>query len=892
MVGLVIVSHSAKLAEGVVELARGVAGPDVEIAATGGLDLPDRPLGTDANLIAAAIQNVYSEDGVIVLMDLGSAILAAEMAVEALSPEQRQKVVLVPAPLVEGAIAAAVQARLGSSLAQVVQEAHGALSAKQNQLLASHSPATPRVGDDSSPATPRELMIAAASPVLRLVVSNRLGLHARPAALIVQTTARFNAKVSLRDLTTGRGPVNAKSINGVTTLGVLHGHTIEISASGAEAQSALDALSELAVAGFGEVETTEDGRLGEATQRTGDAASREEGQSARLTESMRLGESMRVERKDEGTPTTRLPPTEPSQSPESKSEWVGLAAAPGGAVGNAVIYMPPPLEVLESRIDDPAHEWKRLLVACEATRQELDASRRALLERGERAAAGIFEAQALMLDDEALLEPARRAIIERGQNAPAAFNHAAEAVAAQYEALPDEYLRARGHDLRAVARQVMLKFSGSRVAPLHADLSGILVARDLTPAETAALDPAKVLAICTAFGAPTGHSAILARSLGIPAVVAIGERLLQVADGTPLIVDGDAGRVWVNPGEELIAEYTRRIQAARAGTEAAARLSAGPAATRDGRRIEVAANIGSPAEVERAVAAGADAVGLFRTEFLYFNRRTPPTEEEQYAVYRTAAQALGGRRLLIRTLDAGGDKPLPYMPGAAEANPFLGHRGLRLTLAFPELFMTQLRALVRVAAEFPVRVMFPMVATLPEWRAAREYLERAISELNQAQMPVPARVEAGMMVEIPAAALNADAFARHVDFFSIGTNDLTQYTLAAERGNPRVAALADAFDPAVVRLIDNVVRAAHAQGKWVGVCGEMAGEPLAIPLLVGLSVDELSMNPPAIAHAKPIIRNLNYAETQARARRALEADSAQAVRETAARFMKMKDRPV
>jgi phosphoenolpyruvate-protein phosphotransferase len=302
-------------------------------------------------------------------------------------------------------------------------------------------------------------------------------------------------------------------------------------------------------------------------------------------------------------------------------------------------------------------------------------------------------------------------------------------------------------------------------------------------------------------------------------------------------MDGGNGQVWPAPDPELTAEYSRRAEAARLAQAEAKAASAHPAVTRDGRRIEVAANIGSVADARAAGAAGAEGVGLFRTEFLFLDRQTAPDEEEQFNIYRTAAEALGGRPVIIRTLDVGGDKPLPYLDLGREANPFLGWRAIRMCLAQPEFFKVQLRAILRAAAHFPIKIMFPMIAILAEWRAARSLLAEARDEVERAGHPVPERIEIGIMVEIPAAALQAAHFAAEVDFFSIGTNDLTQYTLAAERGNPRVALLADAFQPAVLGLIDQVSEAAHAHGKWAGVCGEMAGDPMAVPLLVGLGLE-------------------------------------------------------
>ncbi len=815
MVSLVVVSHSAKLAEGVAELMRGMAGAEVQIAPVGGMDLPDQPLGTDANLILRAIQQVYSDDGVVVLVDLGSAILSTELALEMLSPEQRARVVIAPAPLVEGAIAAAVQARLESPLDAVVHEARTALDAKLAQLGAEHPNVHPLEQPSDNQAPALELI---------LPVNNLLGLHARPAAKFVQIAARFAADVRIQDLTNGRGPANAKSINALTTLGVLHGHQIKIIARGEDAQAALDAIQKLARENFGDRELfAASGQLTTAQAR---------------------------------------------ETADVENEFVGFSASPGYAIGAARLYQTSLPPIPQNSIDDPQREWTRLTHAIRQAQTQLQQARQALNGRGNSAEAEIFDAQVLMLQDEALQDPARRAIFENKMNAALAFENAALEIASRYEALEDEYLRARAADVRAVARQVLLNLLGAST-PLSFQ-EGILVAPDLTPAETAHLDPKIVRAICTAFGGPTGHSAILAKSLGIPAVVGLGERILHVREGETLLVDGERGRVWAKPDASLLQEYSARMERA---SKAAAKSTASrnePAITRDGRRVEIAANIGSLQDAQHAVEMGAEAVGLFRTEFLFLDRRDAPSEVEQYETYREIAVTLQNRPLLIRTLDIGGDKPLPYVSAPSEANPFLGLRGLRLSLAQPELFKTQLRAILRVATEFPVRVMFPMVSTLSEFRDAQALMEQARAELLAQNSRVPERVETGIMVEVPSAALRANAFAHEVDFFSIGSNDLTQYTLAAERGNPNVARLADSMHPAVLQLIAQVVTAAHAHKKWVGVCGEMAGEANAIPLLVGLGVDELSMSPPLIPHAKQIVRELSFSDAQAQAQQALE----------------------
>jgi phosphoenolpyruvate-protein phosphotransferase/dihydroxyacetone kinase phosphotransfer subunit len=810
MVGIVIVSHSAKLAEGVRELAAEMAGPDVRIELAGGLAV-EGALGTDAVRVMEAIGRADSGDGVLVLMDLGSAVLSAETALDFLEPEQRESVLLCEAPLVEGAVAAAVAAKLGEPLAAVAQEARSGLQGKVAQLGAGEPAA--------EPSAPLE-----EGPSLRLEIRNPLGLHARPAARFVQTAAGFDADVQVQNLTTGRGPAGGRSLNGLATLGIRQGHEILVVAHGPQAAAALDALAELAARDFDE----------------------------------------------QAAPAA---PSAPRAAPSAPGDALaGLPGAPGIVFGPARHFRPPDPEIPTGSSGDPEAEWADLTRALEQVRTEISKARDSVAARAGDYSAAIFDAHLLFLDDEALLEPARRAIFEEGKNAAEAWHDAAESVAAQYRSLDDEYMQARAEDLTGVARQVVAALTGaSAVATLSAP--GIVVASDLTPADTASLDRELALGIATAAGSPTSHSAILARSFGIPAAVGLGETLLGVPEGTELLLDGDAGTVEVEPSEEVVAESKQRTAARKEAADAARAAAAEPAVTRDGRRIEVVANIGSPDDVPVALENGAEGVGLLRTEFLFLERDSMPNEDEQVAAYNAIAAALEGRPLILRTLDVGADKPLPYLPQRPEANPFLGVRGIRLALEQPELLETQLRAVVRTAAEYPLKVMFPMVATLDEYRQAKALLEDA---------GAGPELDVGVMIEVPAAALAAEQFASEVDFFSLGTNDLTQYTLAAERGNAAVSALADGLHPSVLRLIRTVAEAANAHGKWAGVCGELASDPAAVPLLVGLGIAELSANAPAIPAVKQTVREIDTGSAREVVEQALELSSAAEVRQLVA----------
>lgn len=823
LVGIVVVSHSAKLAAGVVDLAREMAGPDVRIVAAGGIGEHGELLGTDVAAIQHAVEQVYSDAGVVVLMDLGSALLSAEMALEELPDEWRSRVVLCDAPLVEGSVAAAVQARLGSSVAEVVAEARAALAPKVEHLKSD----TPALMNSS----PTLVNGGAALPELRLTVRNHLGIHARPAARIVQTARELNATVRIRNLTTGRGPANARSLTGLALLEVRQDHAIGVVAEGPDAQAALDAIRSLVAANFGE-ESSPAGPTEVASQAAPPASE---------------GEALR-----------------------------GLAASPGSVVGPVRHLRASVPTLSDVPATDPSGEWKALVAALNQARSELHVARAAVANRASVDAASVLDAHVLLLDDDALVETARRSIFDDQLSAAAAWWRAVEAVIADYRSLEDKYLQARANDVADVGQRVLGYLMTDAVGPKQMSGAGILVAVDLSPADVALADPSLLQGICTSGGGPTSHGAILARSLGIPAVVGVGPAILTLPEGTPLLLDGDAGYVWPHPDTALVAERSSGGSAALAK----ARLrTPGDAITLDGHRVIVAANVSSAVEARAAARVGADGVGLCRTEFMFLGRASAPSEDEQVAAYTAIAEAMHGRPVVFRTLDVGGDKPLDYLGLTAEANPFLGRRGIRLSLDQPDVFRAQLRALVRVAARYPIRVMFPMVATLDEWRRARALVLEVGADVERSGTPAPVTIELGIMVEVPEAALLADRFAAEVDFFSIGTNDLSQYTLAADRGNPSVATLADPFQPGVVRLIRDVVEAAHRQRKPVVVCGEMAGDPLATPLLLGLGVDELSMSPNSISRVAEVVRGVDRARARVLVQQAVAADSADAVRQ-------------
>jgi phosphocarrier protein FPr len=838
VVGIVIVSHSEALAEGVVRLAREMGGEELALEAAGGMDEPGA-LGTDAERVRAAIERAMSDDGVLVLMDLGSALMSAEFAIEMLA-DGADRVRMSEAPLVEGAVAAAVAARGGGTLEEVAAEARGALAMKASQLGVDASAPDAPAPDGAAPAP--DGAAPAPDAEASLPVRNEIGLHARPAARFVAVARGFDAEVRVAKAG-GGAPVRATSLTNVVALGARFGDTLLVTAVGPQAADAIEALRGLADEGFGD------------------------------------GVAARPAAPASAAPAPDAPPEAPVAliPPAPGDVLSGVPASAGVAIGPARHLHgpagPPPDRAAES----PERERARLDDAMSAARQAISGDRDAVADRAGEAEAAIFDAHLALLDDEAMVDPAHAAI-DGGATAERAWHDAAEQVAARYRALEEPLLRERAADVLDVGRRVVGALTGEQVSgPAE---PGIVVAGELTPADAAGLDPSLVRGIATAHGAATAHAAILARALALPAVVGLGDALTAVDEGTPLLLDGDAGTLQVDPQQEVLRDAEERRERGEQRRAAARERAHEPGATRDGARIEVFANLGSAAEASGAVTLGAEGVGLLRTEFLFLDRTELPGEDEQAATLTEIARALEGRPLVVRTLDAGADKPLPALPMPAETNPFLGVRGIRLALQRPDVLATQFRAILRVAAEHPVKAMLPMVATLQELREARAVLDEA-----RAATGIDVPLELGIMVEVPAAALLAGRLAQEADFFSVGTNDLTQYTMAAERGDERLASLLAGPQPAVLRLIRTTVEAAAAHGRWVGVCGELAGDPAAAVLLAGLGVTELSMAPALIPEAKAALRAVDLPAARAAAEAALEAEDADAARALAAALL-------
>jgi phosphoenolpyruvate-protein phosphotransferase/dihydroxyacetone kinase phosphotransfer subunit len=804
-VGLVVVSHSRALAQAAVVLAEEMLhGRSLRIEVAAGLD--ETTLGTDAVSISAAIERADGPGGVVVLMDLGSALLSAELALDLLNdPTARDRVTLSPAPIVEGLVVAAVAAAGGASRAEVAAEARDALMGKAAHLAGAGVVEAPRP----------------AEAVGVFTVDNPHGLHARPAARLVSEVRSLDASVQLRNLTTGAGPVPAASLSRVATLGAVRGHQVEVRASGPQAQEAVEHLLTLATRRFDE--------------------------------------------DDEDVVETIAP------VPVGRPATTGpLPASPGIAIGpvRALTSTPDP-ERLDQVPAEPAAEWRRVVEAVATVRREVERARILTVREVGASQASIFDAHLLLLTDAEMLAEVKSRV-SAGAGAVSAWAGCLAEVETEWAGLPDPYLSQRAADVRAVGEQVLHALTGQTGRRMTA--AGVLVAADLTPAETADLDMDLVAGVVLAEGSPTSHAAILARGRGIPVIVSAGPDVLNLPEGTTIVVDGGTGELHVSPSAELLVAYQQRASEEAELYARQLSLASQPARSRDGTAFGVTANLGSVADARAALAAGADGAGLVRTEFVFLDRSAAPSVEEQRAVYVELAEALGGRRVTLRTLDVGGDKPLSYLPMPTEANPFLGQRGIRLALAHRELLRDQLAAMCEAARSHPIDIMFPMVATPGEMVEARQVLSEAAGPAG-----LPDGLRVGTMIEVPSAALKIEAFLPHVDFVSIGTNDLTQYTMAAERGNAAVAALSDPLDPGVLRLVDHVCRAARGHIE-VAVCGEAASDELAIPVLAGLGVHELSVAPAAVPRVKEALRQLDLATCGLLAAQALTMTDADDVR--------------
>lgn len=788
MVGIVVVSHSARLAEGVVELAAQMAA-GVPIVAAGGDD--EGGMGTSLDKVNAALAEADTGDGVVVLYDLGSAQMTAEMAIDLLGGD---RVRLVDAPLVEGALAAGTEAAGGADLDAV---AAAAAASGGGGPAAAPTPDTTAIGE---PAVTAEVTLV-----------NPLGLHARPAAQLVSELRGFDAAVRLTNTATGAS-ADGNSLLSVVGLAASGGVRLAVEATGPDAAAAVDRVVALVESGFGELRADGD-EAGAPPQEAAGAA--------------------------EPAAETAAATVRP------EGALVGAPGAPGIAIGRAVRLTRATPDIPDTPADSPAAERARLADAIAATAAELE-------RRARGAGGGIFAAHRELLDDPELRE-AVEVRLRAGDNAAQAWWTAVSEIHDTVAGLPGEVFAARAADIADVGRQVLDALLGAQAVP-QVPSGAVVVADDLVPSAVGALVTAGAAGVVLRGGAPTAHATVLARTAELPLVLRLGDAVDDIADGALLVLDGDAGSVAVDPPAEVVDAAVAERDRRAAERTAAIAAAAAPVTAPDGERVVVAANAATAAEARAAVERGAEGIGLLRTEFLFTERATLPSEEEQVEALAAVIDALDGRPAIVRTLDVGGDKPAPALGLDPVRNGFLGQRGLRLSLARPDVFATQLRAILRVAEGRRVSVMFPFVTTVDEVRRARRALEDARRSLQADGIAAGSVEEVGIMVEIPAAALAAADFVDEVDFFSVGSNDLVQYLMAADR---TIAEVADHYRPdadVVIDLIGRVCAAARAAGRWVGVCGEMAADPDLAVRLVDVGVRELSMVAAAIPAVKERLR--------------------------------------
>ena len=556
----------------------------------------------------------------------------------------------------------------------------------------------------------------------------------------------------------------------------------------------------------------------------------------------------------------------------------GIAASNGIAIAKAYRLVEPDFSFEKRSVEVPADEVTRFQTALKKSKAELEQIReRAATELGPDKAA-IFEAHLLVLSDPELIAPIEDKVTTESVNAEYALKETADMFITMFESMDNEYMKERAADIKDVTKPVLSHLLGiQRSGSPTVQAQGKVLAEDLTPSDTAQLNRTFVKGFTTDIGGRTSHSAIMARSMEIPAVVGTKTVTEEINNGDLVVIDGLKGEVHINPTPEMLEEY-KRVQADYAKQKAEwATLVNEKTVTADGHHVELAANIGTPKDLKGVVENGGEAVGLYRTEFLYMDRDQLPTEEEQYTAYKAVLEGMEGKPVVVRTLDIGGDKELPYLNLPNEMNPFLGYRAIRLCLEEQDIFRTQLRALLRASVFGNLKIMFPMIATLMEFRQAKAILEEEKQKLVNEGVQVLEKIELGIMVEIPSTAVLADQFAKEVDFFSIGTNDLIQYTMAAERMNQQVAYLYQPYNPSILRLVKMVIDAAHKQGKWAGMCGEMAGDETAIPILIGLGLDEFSMSASSILKARSLIRNLKTSDMEALASAVLDMGTSEEV---------------
>ncbi len=872
MVGLVLVSHSQEVADALVSLVKRVSSDTIPIAGVMGGGSLQEETTPGAKDIIEAVRSVHSIEGVLILADSGATLRQTETVLHTLPDEMRSHIRCCAAPLVEGAIAAGQQICLGHDLETVYWQTDQAFQIKLLQRFDKDTTADEQVlphDAEEEDVSTSEIEVETGLEII-VTIHTPHGIHIRPAARFVQTAASFEADIFVRKLSQQPASsdeskekynwvegeaVQATSLINLMSLEIVCGDRIAITAKGTEASQALDALRQLVEEDFGE----------DAVEIAGEA-----------------------------------PKPAPARPVSDEQEIPVIPLSDGIAIGPAFHYRTTQLQVPEYQIEDPILEWERLQNALTVARRAITQQRQRVHTNLGKAQSAIFDAHLLILDDHGLLEQIRKQIFQHHQNAAKAWNEGITEIANSYRSFADPYLQQRADDVADVGNQVLSALLGEIKGTPKFTEAGIFVVQELSPMLIAQLDINKVRGLITMKGGPTDHGAILTRALGLPTVAAPSfpvdrekkenesrkpPSVTDIPVGATLAIDGFNGVMWMNPSSKTL-DTLHQFQADwEKQCEKLLTASHEPATTHDGHNVRIMANGANVLDAKIAIRNGAEGIGILRTEFLYLTRNNPPSEEEQLETLSQIVEVMGVRPVYVRTLDVGGDKAIPYLNLPLETNPFLGVRSIRLSLRTPDLFHTQLRAILRAGEHFNIRIMFPMISMTEEIGKVLECLEQAHQSLKKEQILHQWPVKTAMMVETPSAALLAASFVEHVEYFSIGTNDLTQYTLAAERGNPELVSFADGLHPSVLMLIRAVIDAAHPHGKHVGICGELAGDPVAVPVLMGLGVDELSMNPGGIPRVKDIIRRLNITDARTLAENALKASRSAEVRRMAEEFV-------
>ena len=809
MVGLVLVSHSRPVAEAVADLVRRATNSDLRLSFSGGVGEERAELGTDAIDIQEAIGTVFSEDGVLVLMDMGSAILSAETAKEFLSPEQQKKVRLTSAPLVEGGIAAAVQAQLGASIDEVAKAALQSLLPKQDQVQ-DVSPAAEAVHAGPAPRV---------SETLDVTIQNAHGLHLRPAANLIKTLSRFPGEVFVENRSANRGPVLARSLVDVARLQIRQGDSVRFSISAPDPKPVIDSIQALIDSHFGE--------FAQAAPPAETGESADDSRPFGVSPGIAIGRPLFLD-----TVTAAIPSYTVDSAPDLTREIAALHSAIATAIDE--------FDLRINRLKPSLH------------RSELD----------------VFDAQRMIFADPTIFDEVEAKMREEHLNAAAAWHAVLSRYAADQEKADDTYLRARAADFREVDRTVLThlidekKGFGLPEQPFTEPI--LLVCDELTPTLAEELHRLSVAGVVQLGGGTTSHGAILARALGLPSVGGARKSLDHLKTAQRVAINGSEGLLWTDPSPDILSDLVSRQKVERAELEQALQESQERAISKDGNAVQVGANAGSSKDISSARANGAEFIGLFRSEFLFQNFNEEPDEEQQLAAYRNAlAPAAGSLPVIVRLLDIGGDKPLKFLSQPMEANPFLGVRGIRLMLANPRFFRVHLRAILRLADSFIIRLLIPMITDVSEIFATRNLLNEIAIELTNAKVPHKWPIPLGAMIETPSAALLIDQLLPHLDFVSMGTNDLTQYVLCAERGSAALSAFSDSLHPAVLRISDQVIRVAQKHGTKVSICGEIASDPEALPIWLGLGLREFSVAAGTIPAVKSLIRKLDVSRIAA-----------------------------